>query len=111
MLKRVVEILRNTLRQSDAIIRWGGDEFILICPKTRGKGADHILEKVINAINSADFLLDGKGEQITVSVGASFFQRGDVDIVALLRRCDSALYEAKKARNAHSIYSKETGSD
>lgn len=111
VLKRVVEILRETLRQSDAIIRWGGDEFILVCPKTHGKGADHILEKVISAINSADFRMNGTGEQITVSVGASYFQHGDVDIVSILRRCDSALYQAKKARNTYSIFARETHSN
>ena len=106
VLKKVVEVLRGTLRQSDAIIRWGGDEFILVCPRIRGNGADRILEKVVRAVNSTDFLMDGNGEQITISVGASLFQTEDEDINAVLRRCDSALYEAKKSRNTYCVFSR-----
>lgn len=105
VLKKVVKVLRETLRQSDAIIRWGGDEFVLVCPRIRGNGAERILEKVILAINSTDFHMDGKGEQITVSVGASFFLPQDEDVSTVLRRCDSALYKAKNARNDYCIFS------
>lgn len=109
VLKKVVDILHETLRKSDAIIRWGGDEFILICPHIRGDGADRIMEKVIHAINSADFLKDGKGEKITISAGASFFKPEDRDMTPVLRRCDSALYEAKRVRNTYRVFSDETG--
>lgn len=105
VLKRVVEILRDTLRQSDAIIRWGGDEFILVCPRLRGNGAERIMERAVQAINSADFLMDGTGEQITISVGATFFSPKDADIASVLRRCDSALYKAKSVRNTYCIIS------
>ena len=108
VLKKVIDVLRETLRKSDAVIRWGGDEFILICPKIRGEGAECILKKVIYAINNADFLMDGKGEQVTISVGASFFSQNDKDIAAVLRRCDSALYKAKIERNNYCIFSGES---
>lgn len=111
VLKRVVEVLRETLRQSDTIIRWGGDEFILVCQRPRGDGANRVLEKVVRAINSSDFLMGGKGEQITVSVGASFFSTEDEDIASALRRCDDALYEAKNIRNTYCIVSCEASGE
>lgn len=104
VLKKVVDVLRGTLRKSDAIIRWGGDEFILVFPRIRDNGADRILTKVVQAVNSADFMMDGKGEQITVSVGASFFLPEDEDIIAVLRRCDKGLYKAKETRNTYCIF-------
>ena len=52
--------------------------------------------------------LDGKGEQITISVGASFFTREDKDVTPVLRRCDSALYEAKTTRNSYRIFPEES---
>lgn len=110
VLKKIVDVLRETLRASDTIIRWGGDEFILICPRIRGNGAERILEKTIQAINSADFTKDGKGTQITISVGASFFSLSDRDITPVLRRCDKALYQAKSARNTYRIFSEEANS-
>ena len=104
VLKRIIKTVYANCRASDKIIRWGGDEFILVFPRIRGNGAARVLEKVILAINSADFLMDGKGEQITVSVGASFFLPGDEDISTVLRRCDSALYQAKDIRNNYCIF-------
>lgn len=111
VLKKVVEILRGTLRESDVIVRWGGDEFILVCSRVRGDGADKILDKVVRSVGSADFTMDGKGEQITISVGASFLLPEDEDINSVLRRCDRALYQAKNIRNTYCIFSAETDAE
>ena len=105
VLKQVVEVIRAKIRKSDTIIRWGGDEFILLFPRTQGDDANRVLEKVVTAISSADFSMNGKGQQVTISVGASFFQPEDLDITPALRRCDSALYEAKTTRNTYHIFS------
>ena len=107
VLKQVVEVIRAKIRKSDTIIRWGGDEFILLFPRTQGDDANRVLEKVVTAISSADFSMNGKGQQVTISVGASFFQPEDLDITPALRRCDSALYEAKTTRNTYHIFSGE----
>ena len=104
VLKKVVSVLKGTLRQSDVIIRWGGDEFIILCSRVQADAADNIMEKVINAVGSADFIMGGKGEQITISAGVSFFMDEDEDINAVLRRCDSALYKAKDVRNTYRIF-------
>lgn len=111
VLKKVVQVLRDTIRQSDMIVRWGGDEFILLFPRVHGQGAELILEKIVHAINSSEFIQDGKGEQITISVGAAFFKQEDEDIAAILRRCDSALYKAKSIRNTYHIFSDEEDSE
>ncbi|MBQ9327201.1 MAG: diguanylate cyclase [Solobacterium sp.] len=109
VLKHAVDVLRGTLRKSDTIIRWGGDEFILICPKVRRDGAESLLEKIVNTISHSEFLMDGKGEKITVSIGASFFSKDDEDVMSVLRRCDSALYHAKTIRDSYCVYSDESG--
>lgn len=104
VLKKVVEVLRGTLKKSDTIIRWGGDEFIVLCPRVPQNGGERLLEKMVRAVESADFQMKGKGTRITISVGASFFQQLDGDENEVLRRCDSALYEAKKHRNTYCMY-------
>lgn len=103
VLKRLVEVLKETLRESDDIIRWGGDEFLLICPHIDAEAADAILKRAVEAVSDADFLLDGKGDKITISVGASFFRKGETDVETALRRCDTALYKAKTVRNTYRI--------
>ncbi len=104
VLKKLVQILHKTLRQSDVVIRWGGDEFILVCSQIHDNGAQIVLEKIIHAINSSEFIMNGKGEQVTISVGAAFFRHDDENIEAILRRCDEALYAAKKVRNSYRIF-------
>ena len=104
VLKKVVEVIRGTLRNSDSLIRWGGDEFILLCPHIHDNGAVRILDKVIDAVDQADFMMNGKGEKITISLGASFFRKDDEDIINVLRRCDDALYKAKETRDSYFIY-------
>ena len=104
VLKKVVEVIRGTLRNSDSLIRWGGDEFILLCPHIHDNGAVRVLDKVIDAVDQADFMMNGKGEKITISLGASFFRKDDEDIINVLRRCDDALYKAKETRDSYFIY-------
>ena len=104
VLKKVVEVIRGTLRNSDSLIRWGGDEFILLCPHIHDNGAVRVLDKVIDAVDQADFMMNGKGEKITISLGASFFWKDDEDIINVLRRCDDALYKAKETRDSYFIY-------
>ncbi|HQV95947.1 MAG TPA: diguanylate cyclase, partial [Anaerolineales bacterium] len=50
LLKDVTDLLRNNLRQNDDIGRWGGDEFIAICPNTTRKDSEHIQNRM-NSIN------------------------------------------------------------
>lgn len=104
VLRKAVEVLRSTLRKSDEVIRWGGDEFIVLFPRTNADNADRILEKMVSAIGNADFTMADKGEKVTISVGAAFFQPDDEDITPVIRRCDSALYEAKALRNTFRLY-------
>ena len=104
VLKKVVEVIRGTLRNSDSLIRWGGDEFILLCPHIHDNGAVRVLDKVIDAVDQADFMMNSKGEKITISLGASFFWKDDEDIINVLRRCDDALYKAKETRDSYFIY-------
>jgi len=104
VLKKIVELLRQTLRESDDVIRWGGDEFILVLPQINNQNTELILKKIVHTIGNANFLMNGKGTQVTVSVGASFFQQDDESIDSVLNRCDKALYKAKEIRNTYCIF-------
>jgi len=46
LLRKVAEILKNCFRNEDVVVRWGGDEFIIVLPLTDGKTADSIIERI-----------------------------------------------------------------
>ncbi|MFA7384244.1 MAG: GGDEF domain-containing protein [Desulfurivibrionaceae bacterium] len=96
VLAEIAAILRNHSRASDVVGRWGGEEFLLLCPETDGNGGMFLAEQLRTSIEAARFPVVGR---ITASLGVAAFRPGD-DGEALLRRADEALYRAKgKGRN------------
>lgn len=91
VLKEIAEILRFIGRQADCIGRWGGEEFLLILPKTDRVGALRIGEKIRLAVESYPFSVVGNK---TVSLGIAEFREDD-NPQTLLERADTALYCAK----------------
>lgn len=91
VLQTFAGILNANTRKVDTVGRWGGEEFLLICPNTDSSGARQLAENLRAAIEAHSFPLVGS---ITASFGVSSFQADDQanDIVA---RADEALYAAK----------------
>ena len=96
VLKHLCRLIRGLIRQGDLLIRWGGEEFLLLLPATEIDEAGPFAERVRLEVEKEDFPIAG---QITISLGVAQLQEGD-SIDALLKRVDSALYRAKqKGRN------------
>lgn len=85
------EIARQTVRSLDSLGRWGGEEFLILCPETDLDQARQLGERLRNNTRNASF---PTGRTETISVGVATFQKGD-DMNSLLRRTDDALYQAK----------------
>lgn len=92
VLIAIARLVKETIRTSDVFARWGGEEFIILLPETTLKQACLVAEKVRQTIESNEFE-EVKG--VTCSFGVSQFRSGDV-IKDFFKRCDDALYEAKK---------------
>ncbi|MBR9909610.1 MAG: diguanylate cyclase [Gammaproteobacteria bacterium] len=92
VLQRVSRLVRANLRGSDTLGRWGGDEFVIILPGVALAAAQQGLEKV-RALIAAD--REAGIEPVTCSFGVAEFQDNETP-ATLLRRADSALYDAKK---------------
>lgn len=85
-------ILAQNIRLADDVGRWGGEEFIIVCPETDQKGAFNLAEKLRKIFEQTDFNMAGK---ITCSFGTA--EIGDSEnIKGLIKRSDLALYKAKK---------------
>lgn len=93
VLKGFTEIVRAHIRSSDLLCRWGGEEFLLVCPHLDQDNADRLAEKLRQAVEKASFLADIR---LTTSIGIAEFKPGE-SVTRLIERADQALYSAKEA--------------
>ena len=91
VLTQMANILRENVRSSDTVGRWGGEEFLLILPHTTVDDACIAAEKIRTAIASEIF---EQAQHLTCSFGVAGFQKGD-NADMLVGRSDKALYKAK----------------
>jgi diguanylate cyclase (GGDEF)-like protein len=95
ILKELVRLVHQAVREVDGLVRYGGEEFLLILPKTTAAGAADVGERIRSAVEQASFLWSDQKLQVTVSVGASSVAGPSDTDEQLLKRADDALYEAK----------------
>jgi diguanylate cyclase (GGDEF)-like protein/PAS domain S-box-containing protein len=100
LLVLVADRLRAAVRHTDAVGRFGGDEFVVVCRDVPGPDlARRIAEAVIAALNAASLTAPG-GEEICpeASVGVAWTAPGHAAAESLIARADAAMYEAKRTR-------------
>ncbi len=104
-LKFLADILKRNVRASDIVARWGGEEFIILFPKTTLEQAHKVAEKIRRIVERSTIDLPNGGKlKFTVSLGVSSFS-GKEDLEELIKEADIALYEAKKrGRNRTEVY-------
>ena len=94
VLQRVGQTLQQSLRQSDFVARWGGEEFLVLLPGTGLDAARLVGEKLRLAVESR---LDPDVGSITISLGLALATAGKPDEDTPLREADACLYAAKRA--------------
>ncbi len=93
ILKSVGMILRSSFRKSDYVGRFGGEEFLILLPRTCSKEAGELADQVRKNISGKNY---SKEElSITMSFGVTEIQNDD-DMTSFIERCDSLLYVSKK---------------
>jgi diguanylate cyclase (GGDEF)-like protein/PAS domain S-box-containing protein len=106
LLQEVATRLRACVRDSDVVIRMGGDEFVVIFRNVKSydeitQGAGRIVETLTKPI-----VIDRHSLQTTGSVGVSLYPRDGADMVELLKHSDTAMYQAKdRGRNNVQMFS------
>lgn len=103
-LMEFVKVMKSTLRSTDRIIRWGGDEFIVILHGIEEKHVLHFGNKFLDSVSSLKILNHQEAIGISVSIGFSFFREEDEDFEEVLKRADEALYKSKtEGRNLANV--------
>ncbi|SFC14953.1 GGDEF domain-containing protein [Pseudoalteromonas denitrificans] len=95
-LQVLANALKKSIRVTDFIARFGGEEFVIIMPNSDLKQILAPLEKIRRTIKSIPFKFKTTSLRITISIGASQFKSGD-SILEVFDRADTALYEAKNS--------------
>lgn len=108
ILKEVAVRLSKTLRGSDSVIRWGGDEFAVVADHIKGLEDVMSIAAKILSISSETFRIDGKLIKVGLNIGISIFPDDGKELDELLRKADIAMYNAKsKGDNNFELYSRE----
>jgi diguanylate cyclase (GGDEF)-like protein len=92
LLTATARVLQQRVRLDDVVGRWGGEEFLVVCPSTRLEDAAALAETLRARIAARDF--PGIGSR-TASLGVAASAPGDT-ATSLVERADAALYEAKR---------------
>jgi diguanylate cyclase (GGDEF)-like protein/PAS domain S-box-containing protein len=95
VLRMVANTLRHNIRSSDAVGRWGGEEFAVVIGQVLDQGVLEQLAEKLRMLVERSMLATERGYiSVTVSIGATLMQAGDTP-QSLLRRADELLYRSK----------------
>lgn len=88
LLVAIAKIIRSCTREQDLVVRWGGEEFVVVLPDTTRDDARHVAERILTEVRDST--------DVTISAGLDEYEEG-VDVDEMVRRADTALYAAKEA--------------
>ncbi|MFT7299557.1 MAG: diguanylate cyclase (GGDEF)-like protein [Porticoccus sp.] len=95
VLQEIGDILKLLVRSEDLVVRWGGDEFLILLVDTDLQGANVLAERAREKIASTSLAVDGGLVAVTMSLGVDI-QRPEGDFHSKLGSADKAMYEAKR---------------
>ncbi len=107
-LREVSRVIRTSLRQTDFPCRYGGDEMVIMLPRTNSDEAKIIarrLKERINAIAIPDRYTDGKRVTLSISQGVASYPQDGKTGAELFEKADKALYWVKQGgRGTYAVY-------
>ncbi len=112
VLKALAKVLRQSVRSSDLLIRYGGEEFLIILQETVGAAADHVAETIRASVERMEVLTGGARLKKTISIGVADFPSDSETFWQAVKFADVALYQAKeRGRNRVVRFDKDMWGD
>lgn len=98
-LKLVASVLRGSVRSVDCLARFGGDEFIIVCPLVELEGIEKLSERIVEMVHHSVLSSPENPKQsiqVSISVGGSMVDYKDKSAEDIIARADEALYRVKR---------------
>ncbi|TDI12328.1 MAG: GGDEF domain-containing protein, partial [Acidobacteria bacterium] len=103
-IRKVADRVMPLIRTVDKLFRYGGDEFCVVLPETGWQGALEVAERLRLSVESAPFLQDVGGVELTASFGVASYPEHAGSREELLRAADAAMYRIKQSgKNSISV--------
>lgn len=102
VLKESAQVLKDSIRLTDVLGRWGGEEFLIISPQTNLEGAVKIAEHINNAIKLYKFKT--YPNKVTMSIGVASYFEDMSKIEEIVLNADKSLYKAKENGRDRVVY-------
>lgn len=108
LLNAVAGVLRDSLREGDIVARIGGDEFAVLCVRTRSDEATAVARKLLQVLEQTTTVVAGQPLRVTASLGIASYPEHGLTAEELMARADLAMYRAKEeGRNTWRVYPTE----
>lgn len=97
-LINLARVLKDRVRKSDIVGRWGGDEFIVILPRENLTGAEKFANYLNERIEAESFVHEGRELKVRVSLGVSALRKSDESFQKIVERADKRMYQQKQEK-------------
>jgi two-component system, cell cycle response regulator len=106
VIKGFADVLKRVKRDTDAVGRFGGEEFVIVCEETDERGAEQLAERIRSELSAVKFHSELGTLQVTCSVGVAPFGSAGGSWEQLFKATDEALYASKRGgRNRVTVWS------
>lgn len=95
LIKSLAQVLQDSVRETDILARYGGDEFVVMLPETNDETAIEIAERIREAVENTSFSTDGNRVSSTLSIGIACYPADSEKTEEIIKIADKALYESK----------------
>jgi diguanylate cyclase (GGDEF)-like protein len=93
VLKNIAKLLLRNTRKNDVVIRWGGDEFVILAPTFNNKDADILITRIEESLK--DKIKKYEDVKLGLSIGYSIYPVNGEDLDDMLRVADAYMYKVK----------------
>ncbi len=97
VLQATAAVLRKKTRRGDIVCRWGGEEFVVINVNSDLDGARICAERLRASVEANEIFCEGFRGRVTISLGLATRSTSILDLEALIKAADNAVYGAKRA--------------
>lgn len=95
LLKKISKVIKEPCRKEDIIARWGGDEFLILLPKTPYQ----VGERICNRIKKACFQTENKPIKLSIAIGIATKDKPEIEISDIIKKAEDRMYKNKLVHN------------